>query len=71
MKKTSVAIMIIGVVATLFSNFGFVRDRKMVDVGLTRYEKNILTWPPWIGVFIIAVGAGVYIYGAKKRRTDL
>jgi Na+/H+ antiporter NhaD/arsenite permease-like protein len=71
MKKISVIIMTIGLIATLFSNFGFVGNPKLVDAGkegLTRYEENILMWPPWIGFFIITIGAVIYIYGAKKAK---
>jgi hypothetical protein len=69
MKRTGLVILIIGLIITLFTGFNFFTREKVVDIGeleIMANKKHSVAWSPWVGVAVMAVGAGVYLAGSKK-----
>lgn len=69
MKQAGIAILIIGVLITLFSGFTFVTKKKVVDIGsleITKDEKHRIPWSPIVGGVVILIGGGMLIMGGKK-----
>lgn len=70
MKKTGIAILVIGILITIFTGFQFITKEKVVDIGelqITRDKKHNIAWSPLIGVAMMAVGGGILLFGAKSK----
>lgn len=70
MKKTSIIILIIGLVITIFTSLNFVTKEKRIDIGkaeVTRDSNQGLNWSPLLGFAVIAIGAGVYFVGRTSN----
>jgi hypothetical protein len=69
MKKTGIALIIIGVALTLFTAFTFFTKEKVVDLGsveISRDKPHHLNWSPLIGIAV--VGAGAVLLWQSSRR---
>lgn len=69
MKKIGLIILIIGLAITLFTGFKYITREKVVDIGelqITRDKTNSVSWSPLIGVSVMVVGAGIFLFGTKK-----
>ncbi len=72
MKKTGIIILAIGLLITIFTGFNFVTKKKVVDLGelqITRDKNHSFEWSPIVGVAVLAVGLGIYLYGSEKSST--
>lgn len=70
MKKTGGIILAIGLLITIFAGFNFITREKVVDLGSVEIMQNKnhrLTWSPVIGIVMIAIGGGIYLFGAKEK----
>lgn len=70
MKKTGIIILIIGLLATVFTGFSFVTREKVVDLGELEIKANknhALAWEPVLGLAIMITGGVIYALGSKKR----
>ncbi|MDP2301364.1 MAG: LPXTG cell wall anchor domain-containing protein [Ignavibacteria bacterium] len=68
-KTIGLIIVIIGLIMTLYNGFNFVTQEKVVDIGeiqITRDKEQTASWSPFIGIGIMVVGGGVYLFGKKK-----
>jgi hypothetical protein len=69
MKKIGLIILIIGLVITLFTGFKYITREKVVDIGeiqISRDKTNTVSWSPLIGVAVMVLGAGIFLFGPKK-----
>jgi hypothetical protein len=69
MKKAGIAVMILGLIMTIFTAFTFFTREKVVDIGdvhISRKKPHNLNWSPVIGLAVIGVGAGFYFFSAKQ-----
>ena len=72
MKKAGIIILAIGLLITIFTGFNFVTKKKVVDFGemqITVDDHHDFEWSPIVGVVVLAVGLGVYLYGSEKSAT--
>jgi len=70
MKKIGIILMIGGLVITLITGFKFVTKEKVVDIGeleISRDKNHSMSWSPIIGIVVMAVGGGVFLFGTKKK----
>jgi hypothetical protein len=69
MKKVGLVILVIGLVITLFTGFQYVTREKVVDIGeiqISRDKTNSVSWSPFVGLAVMAIGAGMFVLGPKK-----
>lgn len=69
MKKTGIALVVLGLVLTIFSAITFFTREKVVDIGslkITANKPHHLSWSPLIGIAVMGVG-GVVIFVSNKK----
>jgi hypothetical protein len=69
MKKTGIALIVIGLLFTIITGFGFFTKKKLVDIGkvqITTSQPHRVDWSPYVGVGIMIVGGVVVLIGSKK-----
>lgn len=70
MKKTGIVLIVIGILLTVFTTFGFFTKKKVVDIGrleITKNEPHRVNWSPYVGVAIIVAGGALFFFGLKKQ----
>jgi amino acid transporter len=70
MKKTAIIILVIGLFVTLFAGFNFVTREKVVDLGnveITQKKNHRFGWSPALGIILVTIGAGVYLFTSKEK----
>lgn len=70
MKKTSIVILVIGLVITFFTGLNFVTKKKITGTGnieITASQKHSLELPPLLGFAVMAIGAGIYLVGRNSN----
>jgi len=69
MKSTGIALLIIGLLLTIFTAFKFFTKEKDVDIGkvkITADKGHMVSWFPLIGIGVMAIG-GIVLWSATKR----
>jgi len=69
MKKIGIALIIIGLLLTVFTGFNFFTKKKIVDVGgleITKSEPHRVKWTPYAGVGIMIMGGIILLVGSKR-----
>lgn len=69
MKKLGYALLLIGLVLTIFTTATFFsRERvaKIGDINITANKRHNLKWSPFVGIAVMAIG-GVVVWQAPKR----
>jgi hypothetical protein len=69
MKATGIALLIIGLLLTIFTAFKFFTKEKVVDIGkveITADKGHSVSWSPLIGIGVMAIG-GIVLYSGSKR----
>ncbi|HKM92785.1 MAG TPA: hypothetical protein VJY41_03950 [Prolixibacteraceae bacterium] len=70
MKTTGLALIIIGLLLTIFTTFKFFTKEKIVDIGkmeITTEKPHQLNWSPLIGIAVMGVG-GVFLWQASRKK---
>ncbi len=68
-KSIGLAIVVIGLLMTLYTGFTYVTREKIVDIGnveITADKDNTASWSPFIGVGIMVLGGVVFFAGKKS-----
>ena len=69
MKKAGIAILIIGLLLTIFTTFNYFTREKVVDLGeieISANKKHRVAWSPFLGLGVMAVGGVVILMASKK-----
>jgi hypothetical protein len=70
MKTIGIILLVIGLLGSIYTGFNYITKEKVVDIGsieISANKKRGLRWSPVLGIVFIAVGAGFYLVGSKKR----
>jgi hypothetical protein len=70
MKNTGLIIFIIGLIMTGLSGFDLMTREKIIDIGrleITAQKRHVFDWSPLLGLSVMAVGAGIYLFARKSR----
>lgn len=70
MKPTAIIIFIIGLLLTIFTTVQFFTKEKVADLGIveiTREKPHTLNWSPLIGIAVMALGAGMFLWKVAKK----
>jgi hypothetical protein len=71
MKNIGIALLAIGLIMTLFTGFTYITRDKVIDLGkieLGVNKRQGISWSPFIGIAVMAIGGGVLLYGWKLKR---
>ena len=69
MKKVGLALILIGLVLTIFTTVTFFsRERvaKIGDINITANKRHHLAWSPLVGIAVMAVG-GLVVWQSPKK----
>ncbi len=69
MKNVGIAVIVIGILMTVFTGFNLITKKKILDVGaveISKEEKTPIYWSPITGLVLIAVGGVLIAVGRKK-----
>jgi hypothetical protein len=69
MKNAGIAILIIGLLLTIFTTFNYFTREKVVDLGtveITANKRHHVAWSPLIGLGVMGVGGVVLLMASKK-----
>jgi hypothetical protein len=69
MKNTGIAILIIGLLLTIFTTFSYFTREKVVDLGkveITANKRHHVAWSPLIGLAVMGIGGVVLLVASKK-----
>ena len=69
MKRAGLVIIVIGLLLVIFTGINFFTREKVVDIGdlqISHNKKHSMGWSPLIGVAVMAVGGGLFLFGSKK-----
>lgn len=68
-KVVGVALIVAGVLGLVYGGFSFTKETHQMKLGpveLSVKEKQSVNVPVWAGVFAIAAGAGLLLFGGRK-----
>lgn len=69
MKKTGIALVIIGLILTIITSFKFFTKEKIVDLGpleITTEKPHDLNWSPILGIVVMGIGGAVLWKSSRK-----
>jgi hypothetical protein len=69
MRNMGIAVIVLGVIITLYTGFDLVTKKTVLEVGtvdITRDVNHWVTWSPILGIVTIVIGAGILFFGIKK-----
>jgi uncharacterized membrane protein YdcZ (DUF606 family) len=69
MKKIGIALVIIGIVITVFSGISFKHEESLLEVGdyeVTQEKEKEVTWPRWLGLAVVVAGGAIFVFARKK-----
>lgn len=69
MKTVGIALLVIGLIMTVFTGFNLITKEKVVDLGpleINKEEKTPIYWSPVTGGILAAAGILILVLGRKK-----
>ena len=70
MKNVGIALIIIGIAATLFTGFTLITRKKVVDLGkleISKEERTPVYWKPIAGIAILVAGVVVTLMSKRSK----
>ena len=70
MKTFGIALLIIGIIMTVFTGFTLITSKKVVDIGPIEVDKKEHTpiyWSPVTGAVLAGAGIILLVYARKKE----
>ena len=69
MKRTGIILIVVGLLFTIFTGFGFFTKEKVVDMGnleITKSEPHRVNWSPYVGIAVMVAGVIVLVAAPRK-----
>jgi uncharacterized membrane protein YiaA len=69
MKNVGIVLLIVGLVMMLYTGFNYVTEKRVVDIGPIKVDKeqtHHAHWSPIIGVALLLSGVIVIVFNKKK-----
>jgi len=69
-KSIGIAMIVIGIVMTIYTGFNYVTTEKVVDLGpiqINKQENHPVQWAPIVGVIVIVIGGFLVVKGSSKK----
>jgi hypothetical protein len=70
MKQAGIAMLVIGLLIIIFTGIVFIPQEEVLETGeldMTRGKSHNVAWSPLIGIAVMAVGGGIYLFGSKNN----
>jgi hypothetical protein len=71
MKNIGLLLLFAGCLMMLFQGINFMATEKVIDLGnieITHTKSHPFEWSPVIGLAMIFMGGGLYLFGSKKMK---
>ena len=72
MKQAGIALLIVGLVLTVFTSFSFFTRENVVDIGalkITKDEPHSVNWSPLAGLGVMGIGGAMLWQTGKKQKS--
>ena len=69
-KSIGIALIVIGIVMTIYTGFNYVTTEKVVDLGpiqINKEENHPVQWAPIVGVIVIVIGGFIVVKGSGTK----
>ena len=69
-KGVGIALLVIGILMTIYTGFNYVTTEKVVDLGpiqINKEENHPVKWAPIVGVIIIVIGGILVVKGSSNK----
>ena len=69
MKAAGIIILIVGLLMTLYTGFGYMTKEKVLDMGdleMTVDKHHTAAWSPLVGIGVMVVGGALLVVAKKK-----
>ena len=69
-KTIGIALIVIGIIMTIYTGFNYVTTEKVVDLGpiqINKEENHPVQWAPIVGVIVIVIGGFLVVKGSSKK----
>jgi hypothetical protein len=69
MKKFGIALVIIGLLITIFTSISFTTEESLLEIGdleITHQKEREVNWPRWAGVVVMVGGVALILFDRKK-----
>ncbi|WP_310560491.1 hypothetical protein [Flavobacterium sp.] len=69
-KSIGIALLVIGILMTIYTGFNYVTTEKIVDLGpiqINKEQNHPVEWAPIVGVIIIVVGCFLVVKGNSDK----
>lgn len=69
MKTLGIALLVIGIIMTVFTGFNLITEKKVVDIGeieISKKEKTPIYWSPVTGGILAIAGLAIILSTRKK-----
>jgi len=69
MKTAAIIIMIVGLLMTLYTGFGFMTKEKVLEIGdveITKDKHHTAAWSPLVGIGVMVIGGALLVVAKKK-----
>jgi uncharacterized membrane protein YdcZ (DUF606 family) len=69
-KGVGIALLVIGILMTIYTGFNYVTTKKVVDIGpiqINKEENHPVQWAPIVGVIIIVIGGFLVVKSSTNK----
>ncbi len=69
-KGVGIALLVIGILMTIYTGFNYVTTEKVVDIGpiqINKEENHPVQWAPIVGIIIIVIGGILVVKGPGNK----
>lgn len=69
-KGIGMALLVIGIIMTIYTGFNYVTTEKVVDLGPIQINKKVnypVQWAPIVGVIILVIGGFLVVKGSSNK----
>lgn len=69
-KGVGIALLVIGILMTIYTGFNYVTTEKVVDLGpiqINKEQNHPVQWAPIVGVIIIVIGGILVVKGSSNK----
>lgn len=70
MRTIGIILIIAGILMMVFTGFNFTTEKRVVDLGplkVDKQENHSIGWPMYVGGVVLLGGIGLVVAGAKRR----